>query len=104
MHKLLAKLAEVQQLDRVQDLHNMHTRAVLADLKENYTVWTQHSLERHIFDTLLMECGESSASSLVRFIQYREQNIKNLCLTIVFLKQDDSSNNINKLTCCFYSS
>ena len=56
------KLAEVQHLEGVQDLYSAHTRVVLAGLKENYTVWTQHSLERHIFDTLLMESGESSLS------------------------------------------
>ena len=58
VHKLLVKLAEVQHLEGVQDLYSAHTRVVLAGLKENYTVWTQHSLERHIFDTLLMESGE----------------------------------------------
>ena len=56
---LLGKLAEVELLEGPQDLYNRHVRSVLGDLKETYVMWTQHSVEQHIFDTLLMEAGKT---------------------------------------------
>ena len=59
VHVLLVKLAKVELLEGTQDLYNRHVRSLLGELKESYVMWTQHSVERHIFDTLLMEAGKT---------------------------------------------
>ena len=50
-------LARVEGLSSVQMLYSAHTRQVITALQDGYMMWTQHSVERKIFDTLVMESG-----------------------------------------------
>ena len=44
-------------LENVQALYSLHTRPLIDRLQKGYLHWTQHSVERIIFDTLLLESG-----------------------------------------------
>jgi len=56
---LLALLAEVQGLGDhgSVELFRRHMVQVLHSMKSTYQSWTQHSLERVVFDTLILEAG-----------------------------------------------
>lgn len=55
--ELLLKLAEVQAINRAQLFRN-HLEPLLDLMEESSKSWTQHSEERFVFDTLLIEAGE----------------------------------------------
>ena len=55
---MLDNLASCHELNSRQALFELYTRGVLSNLQDGYAYWTQHSVERHIFDTLLMESGK----------------------------------------------
>ncbi|KAL8584267.1 hypothetical protein ACOMHN_034952 [Nucella lapillus] len=53
----LDKLSQAQGLEAVSELFQQHTRPLLVSLGDSYVMWTSHSPEQHIFDTLLIEAG-----------------------------------------------
>ena len=53
----LSKLAECHELASTEKLYEIYTRQVLANMESSYMHWTQHSVERYVFDALLMESG-----------------------------------------------
>ena len=53
----MRKLAECHDLATSKKLYEIYTRQVLANMESSYMHWTQHSVERFVFDTLLMESG-----------------------------------------------
>ena len=55
--ELLDELASRQNLTGRQQLFEVHTQQVVSNLQDGYAGWTQHSTERLVFDTLLMEAG-----------------------------------------------
>ena len=59
MYDLLDKLASCHELTSRQELFARYTHGVLSGLQSGYAHWTQLSVERHVFDTLLMESGEN---------------------------------------------
>lgn len=72
VYAMMAKLAVCHDLNGRQDLFELYTRGVLTGLQDGYAHWTQHSVERHIFDALLMESGtqnENHSSSRKRHQQ-----------------------------------
>ena len=71
VHWLLERLAQVQALGSRQELFNRHTKEVISGLQSGYILWTQHSVERLVFDTLLLESGESGFIVIVHLsIEY----------------------------------
>lgn len=64
----MLKLAEVQAINRAQLFQN-HLEPMLGLMEESSKSWTQHSEERFVFDTLLIEAGEIKLMQTV-FIFY----------------------------------
>ena len=56
--ELLDSLSSVQGLSGRQALFDAHTREVILGLQSEYVQWTQHSVERLVFDTLLLQSGK----------------------------------------------
>ncbi|XP_076458968.1 dynein axonemal assembly factor 5-like [Babylonia areolata] len=56
-NELMEQLSQSQGLQSVAELFQQHTRPLLQSYGESYMVWTNHSAERLIFDTLLVEAG-----------------------------------------------
>ena len=54
---LLERLSAVLGMEDCQGLFGAYTKPTIASLKDEYSVWTQHSVERLVFDTLLMHSG-----------------------------------------------
>lgn len=46
-------------LESKQELYNKYTKPLIESMQDDYAMWTQHSVDRIIFDTVLMESGES---------------------------------------------
>lgn len=57
VNELLDSLCKVQVLESRQELYSRHTKPLINQLKESANMWTVHSTERLLFDTLLIECG-----------------------------------------------
>ncbi|XP_022102374.1 dynein assembly factor 5, axonemal-like isoform X2 [Acanthaster planci] len=55
--EVIASLASTQGMEDSSALYRQHSRQFLAMLKGNYEQWTNFSVERPIFDTLLSESG-----------------------------------------------
>lgn len=58
VNKLLDNLCKVQVLESRQELYSRHTKPLINQLRESANMWTVHSTERLLFDTLLIECGK----------------------------------------------
>lgn len=58
VNELLDSLCKVQVLESRQELYSRHTESLINQLKESANMWTVHSTERLLFDTLLIECGK----------------------------------------------
>ncbi|KAK6170739.1 hypothetical protein SNE40_019054 [Patella caerulea] len=54
----LEQLATVLGLSSKQHLFELYTKSVIKQFDDNYFSWTNHSMERQIFDTLLIEAGD----------------------------------------------
>ena len=57
VREVLTSLAKIQGMEDNSALYRTHTRPVLDSLKGTYEQWTNFSVERPIFDTLLTESG-----------------------------------------------
>ncbi|XP_070187800.1 dynein axonemal assembly factor 5-like isoform X2 [Littorina saxatilis] len=55
--QLLSELSTAQGQGSVSELFQQHTRPLLSSYGDSYITWSQHSAERQIFDTLLLEAG-----------------------------------------------
>ena len=55
---LLDKLSLLHGLDSRKELYKTHTKPVFDSFQDTYTVWSTHSVERLIFDVLVIEAGE----------------------------------------------
>ena len=53
----MSELSAAQGFGSVEELFQQHTRPLLLSYGDSYTVWGNHSPERQIFDTLLLEAG-----------------------------------------------
>lgn len=54
---MLDELYKVQTLESRQELYSRYTRPLLITFTETFGMWTLHSVERLIFDTLVLEAG-----------------------------------------------
>ena len=63
--KMLKKCAKVCEFEGTQDLFNKYSRLLVNSMKEDYVAWTTHSVDRLIFDTLLLESGKKLTHKLV---------------------------------------
>jgi hypothetical protein len=57
--ELLDKLATLEGLDNRKMLYKTHTKPLLDSFHDTYQVWTTHSVERLVFDGLILEAGLS---------------------------------------------
>ena len=55
---LLDKLSSLHGLENRKELYKTHTKPVLDSFQDTYTVWSTHSVERLIFDVLVIEAGK----------------------------------------------
>ncbi|XP_060561943.1 dynein axonemal assembly factor 5-like [Ruditapes philippinarum] len=55
--ELLDKLATLEGLDNRKMLYKTHTKPLLDSFHDTYQVWTTHSVERLVFDGLILEAG-----------------------------------------------
>ncbi|XP_045213202.2 dynein axonemal assembly factor 5-like [Mercenaria mercenaria] len=55
--ELLDKLAGLEGLVNRKQLYHSHTKPLLDSFQDTYKVWTIHSVERLIFDVLILEAG-----------------------------------------------
>ena len=55
---MLTKCAKVCEFEGTQTLFNKYCRLLVDSMKEDYVAWTTHSVDRLIFDTLLLESGK----------------------------------------------
>lgn len=60
MNEQLEKLYKVQVMESRQELFSKHTKPLIDHLKETVNMWSVHSTERLVFDTVLIECGKST--------------------------------------------
>lgn len=72
--ELLLKLAEVQAINRAQLFQN-HLEPMLGLMEESSKSWTQHSEERFVFDTLLIEAGEAAVTVLDKVMKILRVNL-----------------------------
>lgn len=56
--ELVDKLACVLGYESTDQLYQRHTLALVDLLKQEHTMWTKHSVDRIIFDTLLINSGK----------------------------------------------
>ncbi|XP_064635749.1 dynein axonemal assembly factor 5-like [Lineus longissimus] len=56
-HASLQKLAVVQGLSEVQNLYALHAKTLLERWSDDYPMWNIHSIDRQIFDALLIDSG-----------------------------------------------
>ncbi|ESO87153.1 hypothetical protein LOTGIDRAFT_210534 [Lottia gigantea] len=59
-----------------QDLYNKYTVEVIQQYNDNYYTWTNHTVERQIFDTLLLESGDVMGDLLPIIIPILVTNLK----------------------------
>lgn len=57
MRAILLSLASVQGLRSSQDLYSAHAQQLLDSYQDGYAMWNNHSVERLVFDALMMESG-----------------------------------------------
>lgn len=57
MFELLEKLANLEGLANRKLLYKTHTKPLLDSFQDTYKVWTTHSVERLVFDVLILEAG-----------------------------------------------
>ncbi|XP_048757748.2 dynein axonemal assembly factor 5-like [Ostrea edulis] len=57
VNEQLEKLYKVQVMESRQELFSKHTKPLIDHLKETVNMWSVHSTERLVFDTVLIECG-----------------------------------------------
>ncbi|XP_071107149.1 dynein axonemal assembly factor 5-like [Haliotis cracherodii] len=57
VNELLGKVGTAEGLGEREEVFRAHTKTLLASYQEDFTAWTLHSVERQVFDTLLMEAG-----------------------------------------------
>ena len=55
---LLDKLSSLHGLENRKELYKTHTKPVLDSFQDTYTIWSTHSVERLIFDVLVIEAGK----------------------------------------------
>ena len=55
--ELLGRLVSIEGLSDRQGLYRAHTRPLLASFADTYPVWTTHSMERLVFDTVMLQAG-----------------------------------------------
>ena len=58
--KMLKKCAKVCEFEGTQALFNKYSRLLVDSMKDDYVAWTTHSVDRLIFDTLLLESGKKN--------------------------------------------
>ena len=58
-NELLELMFTTYDLESKQELYNKYTKPLIESMQDDYAMWTQHSVDRIIFDTVLMESGES---------------------------------------------
>lgn len=58
MEKGLESLGKAEGLGSRAELFRHHTKSVLRSFSPGFEDWTTHSVERYIFDTLLLESGK----------------------------------------------
>jgi len=56
---LLGRLAETVGYADSSELFKVHMTHVLRTMDDNYETWTQHSTQRLVFDSLVLEAGEA---------------------------------------------
>ncbi|XP_069124070.1 dynein axonemal assembly factor 5-like [Argopecten irradians] len=57
VYLLMDELCKVQTLESRTQLFSRHTRPLLLTFTETFGMWNLHSVERQIFDTLVLEAG-----------------------------------------------
>ncbi|XP_033749456.1 dynein assembly factor 5, axonemal-like [Pecten maximus] len=57
VYQLLDELCKIQTLESRTQLFSRHTRPLLLTFTETFGMWNLHSVERQIFDTLVLEAG-----------------------------------------------
>ncbi|PIK45499.1 putative dynein assembly factor 5, axonemal [Apostichopus japonicus] len=60
----LHRLAVLQSMESDSDIYTAHAKQMISKLKGNYTNWASFSVERAIFDTVLLEAGPVAGSLL----------------------------------------
>ena len=55
---MLDKLSSLHGLNNRRELYKTHTKPVLDSFQDSYTIWGTHSVERLIFDVLIIEAGK----------------------------------------------
>jgi len=50
-------LAELEGLESTRDLYKVHTRPLCVGFKDTYPIWGTHSVERLVFDVVILEAG-----------------------------------------------
>ena len=58
--KMIEKCAKVCEFEDRQGLFNQYSGQLVISMKEDYVTWTTHSVDRLIFDTLLLESGKKN--------------------------------------------
>ena len=66
---MLRKCAKVCELESTQGLFNKYSRLLVNSMKEDYVSWTTHSVDRLIFDTLLLESGKKKKNWTYMYIR-----------------------------------
>ncbi|KAJ8319390.1 hypothetical protein KUTeg_004481 [Tegillarca granosa] len=57
VNALLDKLCVIEKLNTKLELYTKHTKPLIDSFQESFIMWNTHSMERLIFDTLLVEAG-----------------------------------------------
>ncbi|XP_067671064.1 dynein axonemal assembly factor 5-like [Haliotis asinina] len=57
VNELLSKVGTLEGLGEREEVYRAHTKTILASYQDDYPHWTLHSVERQVFDTLLVEAG-----------------------------------------------
>ena len=78
---LLDKLSSLHGLENRKELYKTHTKPVLDSFQDSYTVWSTHSVERLIFDVLIIEAGK------IFFSQISTKMKKNVYIKYTFAIQ-----------------
>lgn len=103
--QVMEDLATAQNISREKLLEN-HTQHVVLELKENCSTWNQNSLERIIFNTLMLECGkfccvflldESGPSDLIICENLIREQIETLQKFFLFLRSVRFTKNVYEI-------
>ena len=57
VYELLDKLSSLHGLNNRLELYKTHTKHLLDSFEDTYTIWGTHSVERLVFDVLIIEAG-----------------------------------------------